>query len=170
MGVGLSAATGIALAAEPAHATFAARRDTLLTALPPDGVAVFRSSPADRGQASESYRQDSDLWYLTGIPEPEVIAVLRPGAAGSRFVLFVQPKSFADEQWTGFRTGLEGARATYGADEAFPIAEFWERWPDLQRGRGDSTFHPLPFRPRVVRCRRVHGGADSLSSGIPCPS
>ncbi|HEY6551907.1 MAG TPA: aminopeptidase P N-terminal domain-containing protein, partial [Vicinamibacteria bacterium] len=163
LGVGVCAAAGLGVAAEPGQATFAARRDKLLAALPPDGVAVFHSSPADRGQASESYRQDSDLFYLTGIPEPEVIAVLRPGAGGSRLALFVQPKSFADEQWTGFRAGLEGARASYGADEAYPIAEFWERWPDLQRGRGALFFRDgqdSAFAARLIEAWRK-GDANS---------
>jgi Xaa-Pro aminopeptidase len=127
--------------AEPLSPAFAARREKLLAAMPRDGVVVFHSAPAERVQASESYRQDSDLWYLTGFPEAEAIAVLRPSApAGHRFVLFVQPKNFAEEQWTGFRAGVEGARASYGADEAFPVAEFWDRWPDLQRGAGALYF------------------------------
>ena len=161
--LGLGTVAGTAAAAEPPLVSFASRRDRVLAALPPDGVAVFRSSPADRGQASESYRQDSDLWYLTGIPEPEVIAVLRPSATGPRFVLFVQPKSFADEQWTGFRTGLEGARATYGADEAFPVAEFWDRWPDLQRGRGALHFRDgqdAAFAAKLIEAWRK-GDANS---------
>jgi Xaa-Pro aminopeptidase len=130
---------GVAPAAEPTP--FAGRRERLLAALPRESVAVFHSTPAEGLRASEAYRQDSDLWYLTGVHEPEVIAVLRPGAAaGHRFVLFVQAKNFAEEQWTGFRTGVEGARSTHGADEAFPIAEFWDRWPDLQRGASGLYF------------------------------
>jgi len=161
--LGLGTVAGTAAAAEPPLVSFASRRDRVLAALPPDGVAVFRSSPADRGQASESYRQDSDLWYLTGIPEPEVIAVLRPSATGPRFVLFVQPKGFAEEQWTGFRTGLEGAQATYGADEAFPVAEFWDRWPDLQRGRGALHFRDgqdAAFAAKLIEAWRK-GDANS---------
>jgi Xaa-Pro aminopeptidase len=120
---------------------FAARRERLLAALPADSVAVFRSAPAEGLLSSDPYRQDSDLWYLTRFPEPEAIAVFKPGApAGHRFILFVQPKNFAEEQWTGFRTGVEGARTTYGADEAFPIAEFWDRWPELQRGSSGLYF------------------------------
>jgi Xaa-Pro aminopeptidase len=165
VGLGLLLAGGAA-AAEPLAAAFAARREKLAAALPRDGVAVFRSAPGERVQASESYRQDSDLWYLTGFPEPEAIAVLRPGAAvGHRFVLFVQPKNFAEEQWTGFRSGVEGARAAYGADEAFPVAEFWERWPELQRGASGLYFRDgqdAAFAERLVAAwRKADGNTTS---------
>ena len=124
-----------ARAAETPSQAYAARRQRLIAVLPRDGVAVFRAAGSDRAQGGEGYRQDSDLFYLTGFPEPDAIAVLRPAAPeGKRFLLFVLPKSFADEQWTGYRAGVDGARAAYGADEAFPVAEFWDLWPDLQRG------------------------------------
>src|SRR5262249_17722426 len=80
----------------------------------------------------DPYRQSSDFWYLTGFSEPESVAVLIPasGGAAARFLLFVQPRDFAAEQWTGRRAGVEGAAKDFGA-EAYPIADFWTRLPAL---------------------------------------
>jgi Xaa-Pro aminopeptidase len=56
--------------------------------------------------------------------------VLRPGAEKERVVMFVRPRDPELEVWDGRRAGLEGAKATYGADEAYPATELsaklWE--------------------------------------------
>jgi Xaa-Pro aminopeptidase len=130
-----------AIAVTTPGAAFAARRQRLLAVLPPDGIAVFNAAAPDRAQGGEGFRQDSDLFYLTGLSEPGAIAVLRPGAPeGHRFLLFVLPRNFAEEQWSGYRAGVEDARTVFGADEAYPVAEFWDRWPDLQRGASALYF------------------------------
>ncbi len=150
-------AVPVLLAATPAPATppsatpalFAAHREALLARLPKDAIAVFRSAPESTLEVEDTYRQDSDFWYLTGLAEPDAVAVLRPGAeAGSRYVLFVRPKDFAAEQWTGWRAGIEGAKADYGAGEVYPVAEFSDRFRQLVigakalyfRDAGDTKF------------------------------
>jgi Xaa-Pro aminopeptidase len=117
----------------PTPAFFESHREKLLARLPEGSIAVFRAaadSPAD--SRADTYRQDSDFWYLTGFEEPDAIAVLLPGAAKEgRYVLFVRPRDFAAEQWTGWRAGVEGAKKDYRAAEAHPVAEFWNRFPNL---------------------------------------
>ncbi len=119
-------------------AFFASHRATLLARMPSDAISVFHAAPEPSAAAlTDPYRQDSDFWYLTGLDEPAAVAVLRPGAAdGKRYLLFVRPKEFAQEQWTGWRVGLEAAKQELGADEAYPIAELWERLPGLFAGAG----------------------------------
>ncbi len=128
------AAAGAAPAAPPAPAPafFAAHRDAFVAKLPAGAIAVFQSAPESNVDAvTDPYRQSSDFWYLTGWEEPDTIAVLLPGeGARIRFLLFVRPRDFAAEQWTGWRAGVEGARKDYGA-EAYPIGEFWSRLPAL---------------------------------------
>jgi Xaa-Pro aminopeptidase len=110
---------------------FAARRTQLLDAIG-DGVAVFPSAPvALRNRDVEhSYRQDSDLHYLTGLNEPESVLVLTNQHEEHRVVLFVRPKKREREIWDGPRAGVEGAVETFGADVAFPIDELGKRLPD----------------------------------------
>jgi Xaa-Pro aminopeptidase len=96
------------------------------------GVAILRASPvAVRSHDVEyPFRQDNDLLYLTGFPEPEATCVLAPGSEHP-FTLFVRPRNPEKETWTGRRAGIEGAKARYGADVAHPIDELDTRLPRL---------------------------------------
>ncbi len=110
---------------------FARRRAKLLEAIG-DGVAVFPSAPlAVRNQDVEHpYRQNSDLYYLTGFDEPQSVLVLTNQHAEHQTVLFVRPRKREREIWDGPRAGVEGAVETFGADAAFPIDELEKRLPD----------------------------------------
>jgi Xaa-Pro aminopeptidase len=102
-------------------AVFAARRARVRAQLGA-GVLVVAAAP-ERFRTADihyPYRQDSDLDYLTGFPEPESVAVIAPGSK-EPFVLFVRPRDPEREQWVGWRAGVEGAVAQYGADAAHSI-------------------------------------------------
>ena len=117
----------------PGQDFFRSHREKLLARLPAGSVAVFRAPAETAADArADSHRQDSDFWYLTGLDEPNAVAVLQAGSG--RYVLFVQPKDFAAEQWTGWRAGVEAAKKEYGAAEAHPVGEVWERLPALFSG------------------------------------
>jgi Xaa-Pro aminopeptidase len=79
------------------------------------------------------YRQDSDFFYLTGFEEPESIAVIAP-ADEKKYTLFVRPRDPEQEVWIGKRAGVEGAVSEFGADQAFPIAEFAEKLLEILDG------------------------------------
>jgi Xaa-Pro aminopeptidase len=110
---------------------FAARRKQLLDTMG-DGVAVFPSAPlALRNHDVEHpYRQDSDLYYLTGFDEPESVLVLTNQHDDHECVMFVRPRVREREIWDGPRAGVEGAVERFGADAAFPISELSKRLPD----------------------------------------
>ena len=100
------------------------------------GVAVHGTGP-ERVRSRDShyrFRPDSDFWYLTGYPEPDAVAVLRPDAETERYVLFVRPRDPEKEVWNGRRAGVDGARTIYGADAAYPIETLDEHLPRLLRG------------------------------------
>jgi Xaa-Pro aminopeptidase len=111
---------------------FQARRDRFLKSIA-GGVAIF-ASPAQslrNGDVEHPFRQDSDLYYLTGFPEPETVAVFAPENAEHPFILFVRPRDKEREVWTGRRAGVEGATERFGAAAAFPTTELEQRLPDL---------------------------------------
>lgn len=111
----------------PSKDMFRAHREKFLGKLPPGSVAILRSAPVRRMSADSDYpyRQDSDFYYVTGIDEPDVVAVLRPGATdGKRYVLFLRPRDPRQEAYEGARFGPQEAPAQYGADAAFPVHEF----------------------------------------------
>ena len=76
------------------------------------------------------YRQDSNLYYLSGFDEPESCLVYRPGMSPET-VLFVRQKDATREIWDGFRYGPEGAKQAFKVDEAYPIEDFEKKAPEL---------------------------------------
>jgi len=149
---------------------FAAHREKLLARLPAGSLAVFHAAPARSGAASDPYRQDSDFWYLTGLDEPEAVAVFLPGAAKeSRYVLFVQPRDFAAEQWTGWRAGVEGAVKELGAGQAFPVADFWTRFASLAAPAA-SLFYEAGGDEAFSKKLLETWNATSANSAAPRPA
>ncbi len=101
----------------------------------PNSVAIIPSArEATRSNDTNyRYRQHSDFFYLTGFEEPEAIAVITP-AKEPKYTLFVRPRDPEREIWDGRRAGIDGARSEYGADEAFPIADFDEKLGEILNG------------------------------------
>ena len=97
-----------------------------------DAVAIVQGAKLVTRSADTEFpfRQDSDFWYLTGFGHPHAVAVFRTDG-GPHYTLFVEPRDRAAETWTGYRPGVEGALQDYGADEAYPRAEFTARIPEL---------------------------------------
>jgi Xaa-Pro aminopeptidase len=128
----------------PDPQAFQARREKFLSKLPPGSVAVVHSAPLRLMSRDTDYvfRQDSTLYYLTGIGEPDTTAVFLPGAADSkRYVVFVRPHDARREAYEGPRPGPNGAAAAYGADAAFASGELWSRLQSYdQATRKDSGY------------------------------
>ena len=92
--------------------------------LPAGSVAVIPGGREVRrnGDTDFEFRQDSDFYLLTGLNEPDCVAVVAPSHPVHQYVLFVRPRKREEEIWTGLRTGVEGAVRDFGADAAFDIA------------------------------------------------
>jgi Xaa-Pro aminopeptidase len=131
----------------------AERRQTVLKALPSDGVAVFFSNPrrTREGDIRHAYRQDSNLHYLTGAPNPASVLMLAPGGIEvggetTNEVLFVPPRTAQSQMWNGPRLGPERAERLLGIERVLPNERFAGV---LRRVAKDSTrrfFHlPLPY-------------------------
>ena len=128
------------------HQPYLARRQALLERIG-DGVAIIPTAPEKlRSRDSHHrYRFDSYFWYLSGFPEPEAVIVLVGGAA-PKSILFCREKNEEREVWDGYRYGPPAARETFGFDEAYPIAEFDQRLPELIADR-PSVWHALGLDP-----------------------
>jgi Xaa-Pro aminopeptidase len=113
---------------KPQLTEFMRRMDPKSIAIIPAAREAVRSH-----DTNYRYRQNSDFFYLTGFEEPEAIAVIAPSEA-KKFTLFVRPRDPERAIWDGYRAGVEGAKADYSADEAFPIAEFDEKLPEILDG------------------------------------
>jgi Xaa-Pro aminopeptidase len=122
--------------AAPASATalaseLARRRQTFLERIGPGSVAVIASAPVftRNNDVEHPYRQDSDFFYLTGLDEPDSLAIFSNVHGQHRFVLFVRPRDPERETWDGPRVGVEAAPARLGCDAAFNNGERNEKLP-----------------------------------------
>jgi Xaa-Pro aminopeptidase len=130
-----SAADGTAL---PSGAVYARRRSALFDAMAaasPSALAILPAAPTAlrNNDVDHEYRQDSDFFYLTGFDEPGSLLLL--DAKDRKMTLVVRPRDREREIWDGYRAGVEGAKATYGADESFPAAEMDERLAAAMKDR-----------------------------------
>ncbi|AHI04656.1 aminopeptidase P [Bdellovibrio bacteriovorus W] len=87
------------------------------------------------------YRQDSNLFYLTGWEEPESILIFRPGLQPET-VMFVRRRDRERETWDGFRYGPEGCESEFKIDKAYPIDEFEKVAPQLLK-EVDKVYYRL---------------------------
>jgi Xaa-Pro aminopeptidase len=76
------------------------------------------------------YRQDSNLFYLTGWEEPESVLIYRPGC-NPETVMFTRRRDQERETWDGFRYGPEGCEKEFKIEKAYPIDEFQKVAPSL---------------------------------------
>lgn len=111
---------------------FKERRKKLSEKMPGKAMILTSMPEAVRNGSyhQHKYRQDSNLYYLTGFEEPETIFVFRPGQTPET-VMFVREKDISKETWEGFRFGPEGAESLFGIDKAYPMSDFLNVIPGL---------------------------------------
>lgn len=122
---------------------YASRRRQLMEMAGDDAIVVIPSAP-ERVRSRDThypYRQDSDLWYLTGFAEPDAVLVLIPGRRHGEVLLFCRERDAEREAWDGPRVGPEGAVDALGMDDAYPIDDLDEILPGLLEGRSRVYYH-----------------------------
>ena len=102
-----------------------------------DAVSVFPAAPVftRNNDVEHDYRQDSDLFYLTGWNEPGTVLVMGgtsdAGNVSYKSTMFVRPRDVDREIWDGPRFGVDGVKEHFGADEAFTIDKLEAELPKL---------------------------------------
>ena len=144
-----------------------------------DAVAVFPSAPpaVRTNDVEYHYRQDTDLYFLTGFEEPDCVLVLAPNHAETKSVIFVRPRDREREVWEGRRLGVESAAAALGVDAAYPIGELWEHLPGLLE-TSDNLYYVFgiddDFNRRIVeqikRLRVARRRTDRSAINVLDPS
>jgi Xaa-Pro aminopeptidase len=129
IGVVIAAALlcGIATAQPPGlTADVGGRRARLMNRLGPDTLFIAWSAPPRRYSLDidYEYRQDSNLYYLTGLTEQDATLVLMPGNGSHREVLFVKDQRPAEEHWTGRVLSHGEAAARTGIETVLSTAQF----------------------------------------------
>jgi len=136
-------------------AEFTRRRKKLMGMMDRHSIAIIPGArEVTRSRDTEyAFRQDSDLFYLTGFEEPDAVLVLVPGRRQGQVVLFCRERDPEMELWNGYRLGPEGAVAYLGVDDAFPIEDLDEILPGLIEGTQRiyySMGHDDVFDQRVM--------------------
>ena len=122
---------------------FKRRRERVLKSMSPGSALIVASHPEliRNDDVHYPYRQDSNMYYLTGFEEPESFLILRPGEK-PQSILFVREKNMERETWDGFRFGPEGAKKEFGFDEVYPVSDFSKKSVELLKGF-DEVYYRL---------------------------
>lgn len=104
---------------EPADPQFFVRnRERLLERLKPDSLVVIHANDImpTNADGTMGFRQNNDLFYLSGIDQEETVLVLCPGAAlkEDREILFVRETSEHIAVWEGEKLTMEEAAKRSG--------------------------------------------------------
>ncbi|BBE50579.1 Xaa-Pro aminopeptidase [Ferriphaselus amnicola] len=135
------------------------------------GIAILPTAleQVRNGDAHFPFRFGSSFHYLTGFDEPEAVLVLIAGET-PQSILFCREKNLEREIWDGFRHGPEAARAAFGFDAAYPIAQLDEKLIELL---GDQPAVYYPIGADAVwdaRLLRLRGEVQAKArSGVSAP-
>lgn len=138
-----------------------------------DAVMVVASTPEAirNGNVEHPYRQDSNLYYLTGFEEPQSIFVFRPGQ-NPETILFVRQRDRDLETWNGFRFGPELAKTNFNMDATYRIEEFPQKIVELL-GSASALYYRFFKNPSVDKMmesalleHRHHGNLRRSGQGV----
>jgi Xaa-Pro aminopeptidase len=92
-----------AIAANDLADDLKARRARVMQQLGSDSILILFSASEKvwSNDVNYEFRQDSNMYYLTGIDQPDTILVLMPGNQERKEILFVKPPDPTQEHWTG---------------------------------------------------------------------
>ena len=98
------------------------RRQEAMKRMSPSGIMVLLSAEPRiyTNDVDYHYRQENNLYYLTGIRQHGAVLVLVPGAKRTREILFMPERDPRYETWNGRMMSAEEARARSG------VAEVWD--------------------------------------------
>jgi len=103
-------------------------RKRLVHELKPGAVAVFNSNDImpTNADGTMRFRQNNDLFYLTGVDQEETILVLFPDYPDKKFreVLFLRETSEVIATWEGHKLTKDEARALSGIETVLWTSEF----------------------------------------------
>ncbi len=114
---------------------FIDRRSKLLSSLPEASVAFVVSADElpRNGDQAFPFRQNSDLFYLTGIDQEQTILALCPSHPQDKYreVLFIRRSSPELETWVGHKLTKEEAKEISGIETIMWFDEFENILPEL---------------------------------------
>lgn len=122
-------------------ALFIANRERLRKELKPNAVAVVNANDVMPTSADGTmpFRQNSDLFYLTGVDQEETIFVMCPDFPDKKYreVLFLRETNDLIATWEGHKLTKEEARQLTGIETILWVSEF-QKWFNTMMVMGDT--------------------------------
>lgn len=121
-----------------------ARRARVAEKVGPTGILVlFSGEPrVYTNDVDYEFRQENNLYYLTGLKQKGATLVMMPGNAERSLILFLPRRDPAAETWTGHMYSPEEALRISGVNEIWEASEF-EPFMKAVRAR-------QPYRPQAA--------------------
>ena len=157
---------------------FRNRRKEVINKMEPRSILLLRT-PQSSGMFDYS-RKGGNIYYLTGIDEPNCTLVLFSNdfqipstlLTSSREILFISPVNSARMNWDAQTIGTEGARTKYGIGDSRPnseVSEFIGRllayslknvYMDVERS--SSVNESLSGDEQLIKMARDHGATFNI--------
>ena len=107
---------------------FIANRTRFISCMKPSSIAFFNANDEmpRNGDANFLFRQNSDLFYLSGIDQEQTVLVLFPDAPLPRFreILFIRKTNEHIAVWEGHKYTKEEARAASGISSVYWLEDY----------------------------------------------
>jgi Xaa-Pro aminopeptidase len=102
-------------------AELSARREEVMKRMGEKAIMVlFGAEPrVYTNDVDYHYRQENNLYYLTGVKQEDATLVLIPGAKRTREILFIPARDPRNETWHGHMMSADEARARSGVQEVW---------------------------------------------------
>ncbi|PAW92020.1 Xaa-Pro aminopeptidase [Mucilaginibacter sp. MD40] len=118
----------------------AGRREALRKLMPANSVTVIFAYPERvfSNDVNYVYHANPDLYYFSGYKEPDAALLVFKEMQGSgdtayNEILYVRRRNPQQEQWTGRRLGVEGAKTRLGFKRVYNSNEFSKLPVDLKK-------------------------------------
>ena len=122
---------------------FVSNRKRLLKELKPHSLVAVNANDVmpTNADGTMRFRQNSDLFYLTGVDQEETILILCPDFPDKKYreVLFLRETNEHIATWEGHKLTKDEARALTGIETVLWISEFWKLFNTMMV-MGDTQF------------------------------
>ena len=108
---------------------FRFNRKNFNNSLKNNSIAIFNSNDEfpRSGDQTYNYKQNADLFYLSGIDQEKTILILFPDCPNPLYkeVLFLRQTNDYIQVWEGYKYTKEAAKTASGIESIFWIDDFW---------------------------------------------
>jgi Xaa-Pro aminopeptidase len=138
---------------------FVFNRQNFKKRLPKDSIAIFQSNDEfpRSGDQPFIFKQNPDLFYLSGIDQEQSILLLFPDCPNPLYkeVLFLRQTSEHIAVWEGHKLTIAEAKKVSGIENIYWLDEFWNILPSiinyadiifLNTNENDRYAHQVPYR------------------------